>query len=405
MTVAAKPIMSERRTALLGAGLVAIGPVTMALYTPAMPQLVQEFGTTDALIKLTLTSYFAGFAITQLICGPLTDAFGRRPVTLAFLTLYIVSTVLAAMANDVNSMLVARSLQGVGAAVGITASRAIIRDLYTGQQSARIMNTIAMVLALGPAISPTLGGFILELFGWREIFVCMIIFGIALMISVAVFQPETNRFRKLENLHPRRLARNYAALLKDPRFLGPSLLVGLGLGNIYTLATVLPFVLIYEVGLTPSQFGLGMILQSGSFILGTAIVGLFLKKMDAERLVPVGIVGMIFSSAVMVFLLRAYEPTYLTVMVPVGIFAFFLTFVLPATLTGALRDFPEIAGAASSMMGFIQFGGGIAGSLAIAAIGDPLLGMTIVIPAMPLIGILFYLGFSRIAHTRPAAAE
>jgi DHA1 family bicyclomycin/chloramphenicol resistance-like MFS transporter len=405
MTVATEPVMSERRTTLLGAGLVAIGPVTMALYTPAMPQLVQEFGTTDSLIKLTLTSYFAGFALTQLICGPLMDAFGRRPVTLTFLGLYLASTVLATLANDVSSMLIARSLQGVGAAVGITASRAIVRDLFTGQQSARIMNTIATMLALGPAISPTLGGFILELFGWREIFICMIVFGAVLMMSVAVFQPETNRFRKLENLHPRRLARNYATLLSDPRFLGPSVLVGFCLGNIYTLATVLPFVLIYDVGLTPSQFGLGMMLQSCSFIAGTLIVGRMLKKMDADRLIPTGIIGMLAAAAAMVFLLSGFEPTYLTVMGPVGVFAFFLAFILPAALTSAMRDFPEIAGAASSMMGFMQFGGGILGSLIIAAIGDPLLGMTIVIPAMPLVGVLSYLALGRIAHTRTAAAE
>ena len=385
------PPMSVLRTSILGAALVAIGPITMALYTPAMPALAADFGTSESMIKLTLTAYFAGFAVTQLLCGPLTDAFGRKPVTLAFLTLYLASTLLASFAPTVEWMMIARTLQGIGAAVGISVSRSIVRDQYTGQQSAQIMNTVATMLALGPAVSPTLGGFILELFGWREIFYCMIGYGLILMIAVALFQPETNRFLSLSNIHPGRLLHNYGTLLKDRRFLRPSLLLGFCLGNIYTMATVQPFVLIHAVGLTPSQFGMGMMLQSFSFITGTLVSGRLLKRLDAERLVPIGMAGMMIGALAMIVLLRAYPPSYLTVMGPVGVFAFSLAFVLPACLTNAMRDFPQIAGAASSMVGFLQFGGGIAGSLMIASLGDPLLGMQTIVPAMPITGILIYL--------------
>ncbi len=405
MIPAPRLVMTTAATTLLGAGLVALGPVSMALYTPAMPQLALEFGTTEAMIKLTLTAYFAGFAVTQLACGPLTDAFGRRPVTILFLALYLASTVLATFATDTTSMLVARTLQGVGAAVGITVARAIVRDQYIGQNAARIMNTIAAILALGPALSPTIGGFILEWFGWREIFVCMLVYGGALMLSVILFQKETNTYRDLENLRPRRLILNYATLLKDPRFLRPSLLVGLSLGNLYTLATVLPFVMIHEVGLTPSEFGLGMMLQSFSFIAGTLVIGRFLKRVEADRLVPYGLVGMLVAAAAMVIVLRVYEPTYLIVMVPVAFFAFSIAAVLPSCFTSAMRDFPHIAGAASSMMGFLQFGGGILGSLAIAAIGDPLTGLATVIPAMPALAALAYISLGRFIRPSTAAAE
>lgn len=223
-------IMSARRTSLLGAGLVAIGPISMALYTPAMPTLVEAFGTTDAAVKLTLTAYFAGFAVAQLICGPFSDAFGRKPVTLAFLSLYLISSILATFAPTVEFMVVARTLQGIGAAVGISVSRAIVRDQFTGQASAHIMNAIAMMLALGPAISPTIGGFVLELFGWREVFWCMVIYGLVLMIAVACFQVETNPNPGKHHLNPGRLVTNYLTLLKDPRFLAPSILIGCGLG-------------------------------------------------------------------------------------------------------------------------------------------------------------------------------
>eukprot|EP00903_Cladosiphon_okamuranus_P002522 g2520.t1 len=366
--------------------------------------LQSAFGTSDAAVKLTLTAYFLGFALAQLVCGPVTDAFGRKPVTLAFLTLYLVSSILATFAPTVEFMVFARGLQGVGAAVGIAVARAIVRDQFTGQDSARIMNTVAMMLALGPAVSPTIGGFVLELFGWREVFWCMIIYGASLMAAVAVFQVETNPNPGIHHLKPAQLALNYLTLLKDPRFLAPSLLIGCGLGNLYALATVLPFVLIYDVGLSPSQFGLTMIIQSGSFIAGTILTGRLLKVVDAKRLVPFGMAFWVVASALMCGLTLTMQPTILTVMGPVALFVFGLALVLPASFTDSLAPFPNIAGAASSMVGFLQFGGGIVASLIVAALHDPLLGLAIVLPIMPIVGIACNLFFKN-QTLQTAAAE
>lgn len=404
MTATPATLMSARRTALLGAGLVAVGPISMALYTPAMPALVEFFGTTDGAVKLTLTSYFAGFAATQLVCGPLTDAFGRKPITILFLGIYLISSVLATFSPTVEFMVAARALQGVGAAIGISVSRAIVRDQFTGQASARIMNTIAMMLALGPALSPTIGGFVLELFSWREVFWCMVIYGVALMAAVTVFQVETNPSPGKHHLNPRQLAINYTTLLKDPRFLAPAILIGCGLGNIYALATVLPFVLIYEVGLSPSVFGLTMILQSGSFILGTVVTGQLLKVTDAHKLVPFGLVMLVVASVLMCGMTLTQAPSVASVMAPVGLFVFALAFVLPASFTDSMAPFPHIAGAASSMLGFLQFGGGVAASLIVAVVGDPVLGLAFVLPAMPVVGVVCYL-LLRGQDIQHAAAE
>lgn len=397
-------IMSARRTSLLGAGLVAIGPISMALYTPAMPTLVEVFGTTDAAVKLTLTAYFAGFAIAQLICGPFSDAFGRKPVTLAFLSLYLASSFLATFAPTVEFMVAARALQGVGAAVGISVSRAIVRDQFTGQASAQIMNAIAMMLALGPAVSPTIGGIVLELFGWREVFWCMVIYGVVLMAAVIFNQVETNPNPGRHHLNPGQLATNYLSLLRDPRFLAPSILIGCGLGGLYALATILPFVLIEKVGLSPFEFGLTMIIQSGSFIVGTIVTGRLLIVVEARRLVPVGMVLWIVSSSLMCLLTLTQEPTILTVMGPVALFVFALAFVLPASFTDSMAPFPHIAGAASAMTGFMQFGGGIVASLLVAALGNPMLGLATILPLMPIVGMLLHLIFKSRA-TRLAAAE
>lgn len=398
------PLMSQRRTAALGAGLVAIGPITMALYTPAMPVLADVFGTSVSMIKLTLTAYFAGFAVTQLVCGPLSDAFGRRPVTLAFLALYLVASSLATFAPTIEWLLAARALQGVGAAVGIAVSRAIVRDQYTGQTSAHIMNTIAMMLALGPALSPTIGGITLELFGWREIFLFMSLYGVALAAAVIFWLPETNGHRHPSRIRPSQLIANYTAVLKDVRFLRPSLLVGMTLGSIYSMATIIPFVIIDTVGLSPSQFGFGMMIQSASFISGTIVAGRLLHRMDSSRLMPAGIAGMAIATAVLSIILLLHEPTFLGVMGPIGGFAFSLALILPYSTVSALEAFPTIAGAASAMMGFIQFGGGFLGSIAAAAVGDPVLALATVIPTMQLIGITLYYGLGAIAR-KTAVAE
>ncbi|SDU39461.1 multidrug effflux MFS transporter [Stappia sp. ES.058] len=395
------PPMSETRTAVLGAALVAIGPITMALYTPAMPVLAQVFSTSASMVKLTLTAYFAGFALTQLVCGPLTDAFGRKSVTLVFLALYLASTVMAAFAPTIEWMLVARTMQGIGASVGVAVSRAIVRDQFTGRTSARIMNAVAMMLAIGPALAPTIGGVTLELFGWREIFWAMMIYGVVLVFGILVFLRETNAYIDPANLRPGVLVRNYLMLLIDPRFMQPSLLVGFGIGTIYTLATILPFVLIEQVGLTPIQFGFGMMIQSGSFIAGAIVTSRLLKRMDAEALLPFSLSCMVLSGVAMVVLLSLTEPKFLTVMLPVGVFAFTLAMSLPSASTAALQGFPRLAGSASSMMGFMQFGAGLAGSLVAASLGDPLLGLTLVPPAMLFLAVGSYVGLGR--HNRRKA--
>ncbi|ADZ68660.1 multidrug effflux MFS transporter [Polymorphum gilvum] len=404
MSAATAALMSERRTAILGAALVAIGPITMALYTPAMPALAAAFGTSASMVKLTLTAYFAGFALTQLVCGPLTDAYGRRPVTLIFMALYLVSTLLATFAPTIEWMIAARTLQGVGAAIGISVSRAIVRDQFTGQTAARIMNTIAMMLALGPALSPSVGGLTLELFGWREIFIFMTLYGVVLTLAVVVFMRETNAYIDPANIRIRRLVVNYAALLKDPRFLQPSLLIGFGIGTIYAIATVLPFVLIDRVGLSPSAFGFGMLAQSGSFIAGTVVTGRLLKRIEAGRLVPASLVGMTLAALAMIVSLTMLPPGFLSVMGPVALFAFSITFMLPAATVASLQGFPHMAGAASSLTGFLQFGSGILGSLCAAALGDPLLGMAVIGPGMPLLAVGAYLllGPSARRHGLPA---
>ncbi|WP_075217252.1 multidrug effflux MFS transporter [Mongoliimonas terrestris] len=380
-------ILSERATSAFGAMLVAIGPISMALYTPAMPTLVTAFGTTMAMVKATLTAYFAGFALAQLVCGPLSDGYGRKPVVLGFLALYVAASLVALVAPTAEWLIAARFVQGVGAAAGVAISRAIVRDSFTGQQSARIMNTIGIWLAVGPALSPTIGGILLQVFDWHAIFVSMVVYGVVLLAVVAVGLPETNRTPDPARARPAGLVSAYRMLLADRRFLRPSLVVGLTIGGLYALGTMLPFVIIERVGLSPTAFGLGMLMQSGSFIAGGIVTRRLLKRMDAGRLVIPGLV-LCATGGVMLFAsLSLLPPSFLGIMGPVGVFAFALALFMPAMTTEGLAPFPQAAGAAAALMGFLQMGGGFAGSAIATLFADPVLALATIVPAMTVIGL------------------
>ncbi len=389
------PSMSERRVALIGAVLVAIGPSSMALFTPAMPEIVRAFGTTDQMVKLTLTFYFAGFAFAQLICGPLSDGWGRRPVTITFMGIYCGASAIALVAPNIETLVFARFMQGVGAAAGVAISRAVVRDLFTRDQSARIMNLIGMILAVAPAVAPTLGGLTMELFGWHAIFVLMFAAGAGIAITVYVSLRETVT-RDLSRIQPKALIRSYSTLLKSRYFLYSAIVVGGTTGALYAQATALPFILMNRVGMTPSQFGFGMLMQSGSYFVGNLVVRALMKRMHAHALVPIGLCGTAIGITSLFFMLHIYEPSYLSVMVPIGISTFGMAFIMPAMTTASLAPFPQIAGAASAMAGFFQMGSGMLGGLIIALMPSPVTGLATIIPIMGVISIVAWFLWRRL---------
>lgn len=392
---AAEPIMSERRVSLLGGMLIAIGPISMALYTPAMPEIATAFGTTASAVKLTLTAYFAGFAFSQLVCGPLSDGFGRKPVTLAFMGLYLAASVLALFAPNIEVLIIARLLQGAGAAVGVAISRAIVRDLFTHEKSARIMNMMGIILAVGPAFSPVIGGLVMQAFGWHAVFLVMVAGGLAIVLGTIIFMRETVT-RDLSRIKPKAIVRAYATLLSSRYFMSAALLIGCTVGALYALATMLPFLLIERAGLTATQFGLSMLLQSGSYFLGSIAARMLMPRTGSRGLVPIGL-GFVATGAILLAVLsRTLEPSLITVMGPVALYAIGISFVMPAMMTATVAPFPHIAGAASALAGFFQMGSGLAGSFVAVLIGDPAVAIGWIIPVMGLSAVALWQVFRRL---------
>jgi MFS transporter, DHA1 family, multidrug resistance protein len=192
---------------------------------------------------------------------------------------------------------------------------------------------------------------------------------------------------------PGMVLRAYRTVLGSPEFLFASLTCGFAVGALYAQATILPFVLIDRVGLTPTQFGLSMLMQSGSFFLGSLTVRSLMRARKAEALVLPGLAFIGGGALLLIALLLMAGPSFYTVMVPVGLAAFGIAFVMPHMQVAGLVPFPHIAGSASAMMGFIQMGSGLLGGSVAALIGDPVVGIGVVVPAMAAVAVASYAAY------------
>lgn len=373
--------MSEIKVTLIGALLIAIGPVSMVLYTPALPQIVQYFGSTDALVKMTVTLYFGGFAITQLFCGPISDAVGRRPVVLAFMMIYMLACMMILFSSSIEVMLAARFLQGVGAAAGMAIARAIVRDVFADARAMRIMNLMGLFIAIAPAIAPAIGGLTIMVAPWKTLFAIMAVMGLGI-IYVTIFVLRETVQRDLSRLRPGALLASYRHLLTTPYFMLASLVVSAAIGAIYMLATILPFILMEQVGLSPAAYGFSQIFQAGAFIMGALAVQSLLSRTGPNPLVPIGF-GLVFvGSAALIILLALFGPTFWTVMGPIAVYSFGIAFIMPAMLTNSLMPFPKMAGAASALTAFLQMTAGLTSSALASVFTNPTVALATIMPAM-----------------------
>jgi len=325
-----------------------------------------------------------------LLAGPVSDAYGRRKASIAFLTIYVLGSLIAAMAIDVDWILAGRLIQGIGASVGVTVARAAVRDQFLGIQAARIMNMIGIILAIGPALGPTIGGLALSAFGWQSIFLLMIAFGASALLT-CVFALKETAVPDRSRLRPVTLVKTYAGLITDLRFLFPSLILGGSIGALYAQGTMLPFVLIDVVGLSPTQFGLGMLAQTGSYLTGSITLRMISGRVSGPAAVAIGIGFCGTGGFLMLLSVHLLDPTFLSIMVPVGICTFGIAFLTPHVVTSGLAAFPKVAGSASALMGFIQMGGGFLGGLVAASFANPLTSFGTIIPVMEFTAVTAYL--------------
>ncbi|WP_193366643.1 multidrug effflux MFS transporter [Pelagibius marinus] len=336
--------------------MVALGPISTDLYLPSLPAIGRDFGVTNAEVQLTLSIFLAGFAFSQLAYGPLSDRFGRRPVILGGLALYLLATLVCAFATGIEVLVLARFFQAVGACVGPVLGRAVVRDIYGRERAARMLSYMGMAMALAPAFGPILGGFLEVWFGWRANFAVLGIFAAATLAAALMTLPETNQWKSPDATRPGHILGNYRALLRHRSYLGYVIITACTYSGIFSFISGSSFVLIGLLGLTPDVYGFCFAAIVVGYMIGTFLSGRLTVKLGLERMVQLGTAVQVAGGLAGLALYFAGIVTVPGIVGPVMVFMAGTGLAMPNAQAGAIGPFPQMAGSASALLGFFQMG-------------------------------------------------
>jgi MFS transporter, DHA1 family, multidrug resistance protein len=334
------------------AALVALGPLSVDVYLPAMPTMMTALGTDIRHMHLTLSAYLTGFALFHLACGPLADRFGRKPILLGGTVLFVLACIGCSLSTTIGELLLFRFIQGVGACVGPTLARAVARDVFGPTRAARALSLIAMLMALAPAVAPTMGGILMLWLPWPSIFVFLAIYGAAMVILIRIFLAESLPQR--QSLHPVAIARNYGQLLRSPMFMTATFASGFVYAGLLAYLSSSSFVYIDMLGVPVQYFGFIFLSSVAGYMLGSALSARLSRNYDSEQTVLVG-AALAAAAAGTMWLGTQLLPRSIAVLVlPMMFYSTGMGLVLPNAMAVALRPFAHIAGTASALLGFIQ---------------------------------------------------
>ena len=354
------------KTALVLGLLSAIGPFAIDMYLPALPSIGQSLGTSMTAVQASLMAFFISLAIGQIVYGPLSDMVGRKPPLYFGLALIAVSSAGCALAPDVQTLIVLRFIQGLGASAGMVIPRAVVRDLHTGADAARLMALLMLVFSVSPILAPLAGSLLIEAAGWRSVFWAVTVAAIAGLVLLATSLQESRSAPLRVGSTVRSALLGYGILMRNRRFMG---LVFIGAFEILSFFAYLAnssFILIDHYGLTPRQYSIAFAANAASFIGVSQLTGRLSARFGLVPVIKLAVAGF---AAVMLLLLTVnlLGFTQLQLML-VMLFAGygFLGLVLPATAVLALDDHGEIAGTASALMGTLQF---LTGAMVMGVLG------------------------------------
>jgi MFS transporter, DHA1 family, multidrug resistance protein len=357
---AGKDCSEARRTpwrllALLIA-MAGMSSLSLNILVPAMPGLATKLAADPAHVQLTVSLYLMGLAAAQLVFGPLSDRFGRRPVVLAGLALATVASTAAIFAASIATLVIARVAQSLGASTGQTIGRAIIRDLYDRQHAASMIGLVTSVVVLMPMVAPLIGGILDTLFGWEAIFAFTAAVSFAVCAWAMLDLPETRNLSLGPNSE-RHFRADLAALAASPRFFGYALCAGLGSAPFFSFLGAAPHVVVSMLGRTSAEYGLWFFVPSIGFMAGNFAVSRLTARFGIDALIWWGIAltiaGCLLNVSVYVAL-PGWEMA--TIFLPQIVIGFGNGLLLPTSIAGAVSIRPQVAGTASGVTGFVQMG-------------------------------------------------
>ncbi|MEU5783621.1 multidrug effflux MFS transporter [Micromonospora lupini] len=363
-------LMTNRQRArlvlVLGA-LIAIGPLTIDMYLPALPAITAGLQTTETAVQLTLTGTLVGLALGQLLVGPLSDVVGRRLPLLAGLAAHIVASVLCVFAPNIAVLGALRVLQGLGVAAATVVATAVVRDLFSGASFARIFSRLMLVMGLAPILAPTLGSGLLRWTEWRGVFAALAVLGALLIVVAALQLPETLAVARRRHGGVAATLRDYRGLLNDRAFVGLVLVAGLAMASLFAYVSGSSFVLQDQYGLDEQQFGLAFGAGAVGLIGGTQFNVRLLRRYTPQQILVSALVAGTAAGLLLVVFAATGFGGLGTLLASLWLVLAAAGLALPNAPALAMSRHSEAAGTAAALLGAVQFG--------VGALSAPLAGL------------------------------
>lgn len=365
----ATPETGVRPPALWGLALLTFsGTLAMHIFVPVLPVAGADLHASSAAMQMTVSLYILGLAFGQLIYGPLSDRFGRRPVLMAGLAIYTISGLAASLAPDVYSLIAARLFQALGGCAGLVLARAIVRDTAAPREAVQRLALMNLMVTVGPGLAPLAGSVIAAHLGWRPIFYVLVALGVINLFFTWRHLPETNRPRP-HGEGRSSLARDYLRLIRSPVFLGYAIGGGCATTSIYAFISAAPYIFTEQLGRPADRVGLYLAILVTGMSLGNILAGRLMAIFDIKRVM---VSANLMSALAALTFLGIVLSGHLSLWAVIGtVFLFTLGsgIASPATLTEAISVVPHLTGSASGLYGFTQMAIG-AGGAALAVVGD-----------------------------------
>lgn len=374
------------RTRRASAGFIAllvamsgIGPISLNILVPALPAIAHRLETDPANVQLTVSLYLVGLACSQLLLGPLSDRFGRRPVVIAGLALAAIAAFTAIFAATIAALIAVRVVQALGASTGQVVGRAMIRDLFERERAASVMGLVTSAVVVFPMLSPLIGGILDTLFGWEAIFVFVAVLSFMVLAWAAMVLPET-RPRAAATSTLRHFGEDVRALLSSGRFIGYALCVALGSAPFFTFLGGGPYVLVTMMGHSPIEYGIWFAFSSIGFMTGNFSAARLTTRYGIDRMIWWGIIATV-AGAALPTLVCLFDPDIgqVAVFLPQTLVSYGNGLLLPTAIAGAVSIRPEVAGTASGVAGFIQWA---IGAIAVQTVSHLIAGAASPLPML-----------------------
>lgn len=379
----------EQQIILLLGALQGIGPFSTDMYLAAFPTIAQDLNVTIAEVAYSMSSYFVGICLGQLLNGPLVDRFGRKNPLLIMLGLYIIASIGCSMVNSVEGLILLRFFQAIGGSMGMVANRAIVRDVFPANRLAQVFSTMTLVMGIAPIIAPSVGGFVVIGMGWRAIFWVLAAFASLILVLVYFYLPESRGKDRSVSLKPKAVLTDFYSILQNRAFIGFTIVAAMNTAGIFAFIANAPFVYMKLLGLDERTFGWVFGLNAASFVVGSQLNRWLLKYHSSET---IALRGLLVQAVMGIGLVLVVAFQYLSLgslMALVAVYTFCLGMIGANAMALAIRPFSKNVGSATALLGSFQMGAGAVASAVCSYFDDG--------TAMPMVGVMAIVAFIGLA--------